>query len=71
MVRLVLRAVAIGAVLLTLGGAKAWAGMDEGKAAYERGDYATVMREWQPLAEQSTPDLLAQGEMRTSGGRHC
>ena len=29
MVRLVLRAVAIGAVLLTLGGAKAWAGPDD------------------------------------------
>ena len=30
----------------------AWAGFDEGLAAYERGDYATALREWRPLAEQ-------------------
>ncbi len=52
MVRLVARAVAIGAVLLTLGGAKAWAGFEEGMAAAKRGDYATAVREWRPLAEQ-------------------
>ncbi len=38
MVRLVVRAVAIAAVLLTLGGAKAWVGFDEAKAAFNRGD---------------------------------
>ncbi len=32
--------------------APAWAGFDEGWAAYNRGDYATALREWRPLAEQ-------------------
>ncbi len=32
--------------------APAWAGWDEGLAAYDRGDYATALREWRQLAEQ-------------------
>ena len=32
--------------------APAWAGVDEGVVAYNRGDYATALREWRPLAEQ-------------------
>ncbi len=32
--------------------APAWAGLDEGVAAFKRGDYATALREWRPLAEQ-------------------
>ncbi len=32
--------------------APAWAGFDEGVAAFNRGDYATALREWRPLAEQ-------------------
>ncbi len=32
--------------------APAGAGFDEGMAAHERGDYATALREWSPLAEQ-------------------
>ncbi len=32
--------------------APAWAGFDEGIAAYDRGDYASAIREWRPLAEQ-------------------
>ncbi len=32
--------------------APAWAGWDEATAAYQRGDYATAVREWRPLAEQ-------------------
>ncbi len=32
--------------------APAWAGLDEGVAAAKRGDYATALREWRPLAEQ-------------------
>ncbi len=32
--------------------APAWAGWDEGVAAYERGDYATALRELRPLARQ-------------------
>jgi TPR repeat protein len=30
----------------------AWAGFDEGWDAYERGDYATALEEWLPVAEQ-------------------
>ncbi len=29
--------------------APSWAGWDEGLAAYQRGDYATALREWRPL----------------------
>ena len=36
----------------------AWAGFDEGFAAYERGDYATALEEWLPVAEQG--DASAQ-----------
>ncbi len=32
--------------------APAWAGFNEGVDAYIRGDYATALREWRPLAEQ-------------------
>ncbi len=32
--------------------APAWAGLDEGVAAYNRGDYATAIRVWRPLSEQ-------------------
>ncbi len=32
--------------------APARAGFDEGLAAYNRGDYATALREWRPLAKQ-------------------
>ncbi len=32
--------------------APAWAGWDEGLAAYKRGDYATALREIRPLAER-------------------
>ncbi len=56
MIRLLVRVAAIAAVLLTLGGAKVSAGMKEGYAAYDRGDYATAMREWRPLAEQGDAD---------------
>jgi hypothetical protein len=30
----------------------AWVGVDEGWAAYDRGDYATALEEWLPLVEQ-------------------
>lgn len=38
-------------LLLALHG-PAWSGLDEGFAAVSRGDYATALREWQPLAER-------------------
>lgn len=40
------------ALLLAGAGLSANADFDEGVAAYEKGDYATALREWQPLAEQ-------------------
>ena len=40
--------------------APAWAGMDEGKAAYRQGDYATAIREWRPLAEQGNVEAQYQ-----------
>ncbi len=36
--------------------APAWAGFDEGVVAYKRGDYATAIREWRPLAKQGVAD---------------
>ena len=44
-------------VLIALA-APAWGGFDEGVAAYNRGDYATALREFQPLAELG--DVYAQ-----------
>ncbi len=41
--------------------APAWAGFDVGVAAYDRGDYATALREWRPLAEQG--DAEAQNSL--------
>jgi uncharacterized protein len=42
-------------VLAVVCAAPVWAGFKEGLAAYERGDYATTLHEWQPLAEQGDP----------------
>jgi TPR repeat protein len=42
-------------VLAALCVAPVWAGFEEGIAAYERGDYATTLNEWRPLAEQGDP----------------
>ncbi len=43
------------AILIGLA-APVWAGYYEGVAAYERGDYATALREFRPLAEQGNAD---------------
>ncbi len=48
--------------------APAWAGWDEGVAAYKRGDYETALLEFRPLAEQG--DARAQtnlGDMYANG----
>ena len=45
-------------VLAVLCAAPVGAGFEEGMAAYERGDYATTVKEWRPLAEQG--DSTAQ-----------
>ena len=36
--------------------APAYAGFDEGMAAYDRGDYARAYKEFKPLAEQGDAD---------------
>jgi len=41
---------AVGALLFSAG--SAWADFYDGLAAAQRGDYATALQEWQPLAEQ-------------------
>ncbi len=47
-----MKRIALGVALFVLLAAPALAGLDEGWAAYERGDYASTLREWKPLAEQ-------------------
>ena len=45
-------------VALLFSAGSAWADFDDGLAAFERGDYATALREWLPLAEPG--DVSAQ-----------
>jgi len=47
-----MKRLALAAVLLVLLVGPARAGFDEGLAANERGDYATALKEFRPLAEQ-------------------
>ena len=47
-----MKRIALATVLLVSLVGLARAGSDEGVAAYERGDYATALKEWRPLAEQ-------------------
>ena len=49
--------------------APAWAGFDEGTAAYNRGDYATALREWRPLAEQGDANAQYNLGLMTYHGR--
>ena len=63
-----MKRIALVAVLMFGHATSAWAGFDEGMAAYERGDYATALEEWLPLAEQG--NVAAQsnlGVMYTNG----
>ena len=56
------------AVLLAGAGLNANADFDEGRAAYKKGDYATALREWQPLAEQGlAPAQFSLGVMYAQG----
>jgi TPR repeat protein len=50
MKRIVTRAIIV-AVVAAFAASPAWAGFDEGKAAFDEGDYAAAMAEWMPLAE--------------------
>ena len=60
----------ISAVIVLIGlAAPASAGLDEGLAAYERGDYEAALREFRPLAEQGLAtaqyilgDMYAKGQ---------
>jgi TPR repeat protein len=49
------------AVLVMLVVWPAWADFQDGMDAYNRGDYATTLEEWRPLAEQG--DALAQNNL--------
>ena len=56
------------AVLLAGVGLGANADFNEGIAAYERGDYATALRAWQPLAEQGDAEAQSMlGQMYDEG----
>jgi uncharacterized protein len=56
------------AVALVLFAQVTSAGYDEGVAAYERGDYATAIKEWRPLAEQGDADAqFLVGNMYDNG----
>ncbi len=46
------------AVAAVLAAPAAWAGFDDGVAAYDRGDYVAAFQAWRPLAEQG--DVRAQ-----------
>src|ERR1035437_4768893 len=56
-------------VLLLLSLQPAWAGdLEDGVAAYKRGDYATVLRLWRPLAQSGNAQVQsALGVMYDNG----
>ena len=45
-------------ILLGSAGMSASADFQKGVAAYKRGDYATALREWEPLAKQGNTDAM-------------
>ncbi len=58
----------LSALLAVLFAGVAHADFEAGRAAYENGDYAAALREWQPLAQEG--DVLAQlalGELYLQG----
>ncbi|MEL0108339.1 MAG: tetratricopeptide repeat protein [Rhodospirillaceae bacterium] len=50
-------------IVLLLAASVAAADFEKGVAAYDRGDYATALREWRPLAKQG--DAIAQFNLGT------
>ena len=55
-------------VLLGSAGPSAYADFNKGQAAYDRGDYATALREWKPLAEQGHAEAqFSLGRMYANG----
>ena len=60
--------IALAVVLVVSVSAPAWAGFDEGLAAYDGGDYETALREWKPLAEQGDAQTQTRvGSMYATG----
>jgi cell division septation protein DedD len=58
----------VALALLTSLAAPAWADYETGAAAARRGNYATALREWRPLAEQGHPQALIElGFMYANG----
>ena len=45
-----MRLLVVTLVLFTVVAGRAWAGFDEGKAAFERGDWPAALAQWQPCA---------------------
>ena len=63
-----MRRVTLVAVFLVVLAAPAWGDYQAGLEAYERGDYATALREWRPLAEQgNAPAQNSLGVMYGEG----
>ena len=56
-----MKRIIFGAILLAGLGAPAWADFQDGLDAHNRGDYATALREWKPLAERG--NARAQHEL--------
>ena len=55
-----MKRIAIAVVLLFMLAGPARAGWDEGVVAYKRGDYATALKEFRPLAAQGNADAQAE-----------
>ena len=51
------RALVAAVIAVTLTGAAAAGPFEDATAAYERGDYATALRLFRPLAEQGNADV--------------
>ena len=63
-----MKRIALAAVLLVMLVGPARAGFDEGVAAYERGDYATALKEFRPLAEQGDAGAQTNLGLMYGGG---
>ena len=63
-----MRVFVVALAVLTSLAAPVWADYETGAAAARRGDYATALREWQPLVEQGHPQALIElGFMYANG----
>ena len=60
-----------GVLLLALIGLAAAGPLEDGQAAYQKGDYATALQILRPLAEQGNPAAQTVFGMITSMARAC